>query len=115
MAAFGSWARQSGLCGVGANSTLADQYLINLVEVASGVSLGKELTANTVLNGAVILFGVCLARNRGGPTGILIRLALQGAAPAAPPDDVGHEGVTVVHSLVDLVGGVGHVNEWHRR
>ena len=50
---------------------MADQYLINLVEVTSGVSLGKELTANTVLNGAVILFDVCLARNRGGPPGSL--------------------------------------------
>src|ERR671910_199317 len=31
------------------------------------------------------------------------------------PDEVRHQGIAVVHPLVDLVGGVGHVNEWHYR
>jgi len=65
VAAFGFWAWQRGISGVGANRALVYQYLINLVGVASGVLLlGENLTATKILGGAVILLGVCLARRR---------------------------------------------------
>jgi drug/metabolite transporter (DMT)-like permease len=65
VAAFGFWAWQRGISGVGANRALVYQYLINLVGVASGVLLlGESLTATKILGGAVILLGVYLARRR---------------------------------------------------
>jgi len=65
VAAFGFWAWQRGISGVGANRALVYQYLINLVGVASGVLLlGEDLTATKILGGAVILLGVYLARRR---------------------------------------------------
>ena len=65
VAAFGFWAWQRGISGVGANRALVYQYLINLVGVASGVLLlGESLTATKILGGAVILLGVYLARQR---------------------------------------------------
>jgi drug/metabolite transporter (DMT)-like permease len=65
VAAFGFWAWQRGISGVGANRALVYQYLINLVGVASGVVLlGEDLTATKILGGAVILLGVYLARRR---------------------------------------------------
>ena len=54
VAAFGFWAWQRGISGVGANRALAYQYLINLDGVASGVLLlGEDLTAIKILGGAV--------------------------------------------------------------
>jgi drug/metabolite transporter (DMT)-like permease len=65
VAAFGFWAWQRGISGVGANRALVYQYLINLVGVASGVLLlGESLTPTKILGGAVILLGVYLARRR---------------------------------------------------
>jgi drug/metabolite transporter (DMT)-like permease len=65
VAAFGFWAWQRGISGVGANRALVYQYLINLVGVASGVLLlGEDLTAIKILGGVVILLGVYLARRR---------------------------------------------------
>ena len=65
VAAFGFWAWQRGVSRVGANRVLIYQYLITLVGVAAGVLLlGESLTANKVLGGVIILFGVYLARRR---------------------------------------------------
>ncbi len=65
VAAFGFWAWQRGISGVGANRALVYQYLITLVGVASGVVLlGEGLTINKILGGAIILVGVYLARQR---------------------------------------------------
>ncbi|MDQ4064276.1 MAG: hypothetical protein M3122_10460 [Actinomycetota bacterium] len=50
---------------VGANRVLVYHYLITLVGVVSGVALlGEGLTINKILGGAVILFGVYLARRQ---------------------------------------------------
>jgi len=65
VAAFGFWAWQRGISGVGANRALVYQYLITLVGVASGVALlGEGLTINKVVGGAIILAGVYLARRQ---------------------------------------------------
>ncbi len=65
VAAFGFWAWQRGISGVGANRALVYQYLITLVGVASGVALLREgLTVNKIVGGAVILLGVYLARRQ---------------------------------------------------
>jgi drug/metabolite transporter (DMT)-like permease len=65
VAAFGFWAWQRGISGVGANRALVYQYLVTLVGVASGVSLlGESLTVDKIAGGAIILLGVYLARRR---------------------------------------------------
>jgi drug/metabolite transporter (DMT)-like permease len=65
VAAFGFWAWQRGISGVGANRALVYQYLITLVGVASGVALlGEGLTVNKIVGGVIILAGVYLARQR---------------------------------------------------
>ena len=63
VAALGFLAWQRGVSCIGANKVLVYQYLITLVGVASGIVLLNEgLGANKVIGGAVILFGVYLAR-----------------------------------------------------
>lgn len=65
VAAFGFWAWQRGISGVGANRALVYQYLITLVGVAAGVALlGERITIDKILGGAIILVGVYLARRR---------------------------------------------------
>ncbi len=61
--AFAGW--QRGISRVGANRVLVYQYLITLTGVVSGiVLLGESFGINNMLGGAVILFGVYLARRR---------------------------------------------------
>jgi drug/metabolite transporter (DMT)-like permease len=65
VAAFGYFAWQRGVSRNGANKVLVYQYLITLVGVASGiVLLGEGLGVNKVVGGAIILFGVYLARRQ---------------------------------------------------
>ncbi len=65
VAAFGFLAWQQGVSRNGVNKVLVYQYLITLVGVGSGiVLLGEELGANKVIGGAIILFGVYLARRQ---------------------------------------------------
>jgi drug/metabolite transporter (DMT)-like permease len=65
VAAFGYFAWQRGVSRNGANKVLIYQYLITLVGVASGiVLLGEGLGVNKVIGGAIILFGVYLARRQ---------------------------------------------------
>ena len=59
--AFTAW--QRGISRIGANRVLVYQYLITLVGVSSGiVFFGESLGPGKILGGAVILFGVYLAR-----------------------------------------------------
>jgi len=63
VAAIGFFAWQRGASRLGANKVLVYQYLITLVGVFSGVMLlGEGLGVEKVIGGAVILFGVYLAR-----------------------------------------------------
>ena len=65
VAAFGFFAWQRGASLLGANKVLVYQYLITLVGVASGmVLLGEGLGIEKIIGGAVILFGVYLARRQ---------------------------------------------------
>jgi drug/metabolite transporter (DMT)-like permease len=65
VAAFGFFAWQQGVSRIGVNKVLVYQYLITLVGVGSGiVLLGEGLGANKVIGGAIILFGVYLARRQ---------------------------------------------------
>jgi drug/metabolite transporter (DMT)-like permease len=65
VAAFGFLAWQRGVSRIGANRVLVYQYLITFVGVASGIVLLSEgLGANKVIGGAIILFGVYLARRQ---------------------------------------------------
>jgi drug/metabolite transporter (DMT)-like permease len=65
VAAFGFFAWQKGASALGANKVLVYQYLITFVGVVSGiVLLGEELGAEKIIGGAVILFGVYLARRQ---------------------------------------------------
>ncbi len=65
VAAFGLLAWQRGVSRIGANKVLVYQYLIALVGVGSGiVLLGEGLGVNKVIGGAIILFGVYLARRQ---------------------------------------------------
>ena len=61
--AFAAW--QRGISRIGANRVLVYQYLITLTGVTSGiVFFGEDLTIDKILGGAVILFGVYLARRQ---------------------------------------------------
>jgi drug/metabolite transporter (DMT)-like permease len=61
--AFSAW--QRGISRIGANRVLVYQYLITIVGVTSGiVFFGETLSVNKVAGGAVILFGVYLARRQ---------------------------------------------------
>jgi drug/metabolite transporter (DMT)-like permease len=63
VAAFGFFAWQQGVSRIGVNKVLVYQYLITSVGVGSGiVLLGEELGVNKLIGGAIILFGVYLAR-----------------------------------------------------
>lgn len=63
VAAFGFFAWQRGASALGANKVLVYQYLITFVGVVSGVVLlGEGLGAEKIVGGAVVLFGVYLAR-----------------------------------------------------
>jgi len=65
VAAFGFFAWQRGASLLGANRVLVYQYLITFVGVASGiVLLGERLGIEKIIGGAVILFGVYLARRQ---------------------------------------------------
>ncbi len=65
VAAFGFLAWQQGVSRNGVNKVLVYQYLITLVGVGSGiVLLGEGLGVNKVIGGAIILFGVYLARRQ---------------------------------------------------
>ncbi len=65
VAAFGFLAWQQGVSRIGVNKVLVYQYLITLVGVGSGiVLLGEGLGINKVIGGAIILFGVYLARRQ---------------------------------------------------
>ena len=56
---------QRGASHLGANKVLVYQYLITSVGVASGiVLLGEGLGVEKIIGGAVILFGVSLARRQ---------------------------------------------------
>ena len=61
--AFAAW--QVGIGRIGANRILVYQYLITLTGVASGiVFFGERLGIEKLVGGAVILFGVYLARRQ---------------------------------------------------
>ena len=61
--AFAAW--QRGISRIGANRVLVYQYLITLTGVTSGiVFFGEDLSVEKILGGAVILFGVYLARRQ---------------------------------------------------
>jgi drug/metabolite transporter (DMT)-like permease len=61
--AFAAW--QRGISRIGANRVLVYQYLITLTGVTSGiVFFGEDLGLEKILGGAVILFGVYLARRQ---------------------------------------------------
>jgi drug/metabolite transporter (DMT)-like permease len=61
---FSAW--QTGVSRIGANRVLVYQYLITITGVASGiVFFGESLGIEKIVGGAVILFGVFLARRRG--------------------------------------------------
>ena len=61
--AFSAW--QTGVSRIGANRVLVYQYLITLTGIGSGVVFfGEVLDASKIAGGAVILFGVYLARRR---------------------------------------------------
>ena len=65
VAAFGFFAWQKGASLLGANKVLVYQYLITFVGVTSGIMLlGEEFGVEKILGGAVILFGVYLARRQ---------------------------------------------------
>lgn len=65
VAAFGFFAWQRGASLLGANKVLVYQYLITFVGVASGILLlGEEIGAEKIVGGAIILFGVYLARRQ---------------------------------------------------
>jgi drug/metabolite transporter (DMT)-like permease len=65
VAAFGFFAWQRGASVLGANKVLVYQYLITFVGVVSGiVLLGEELGVEKIIGGAVVLFGVYLARRQ---------------------------------------------------
>jgi drug/metabolite transporter (DMT)-like permease len=65
VAAFGFFAWQRGASLLGANKVLVYQYLITFVGVASGmVLLGEGLGVEKIIGGAIILFGVYLARRQ---------------------------------------------------
>ena len=61
--AFAAW--QRGISRIGANRVLIYQYLITLTGVTSGiVFFGEDLSVEKIVGGAVILFGVYLARRQ---------------------------------------------------
>jgi drug/metabolite transporter (DMT)-like permease len=61
--AFSAW--QAGVSRIGANRVLVYQYLITVTGIASGiVFFGEGLGVEKVVGGAVILFGVYLARRQ---------------------------------------------------
>jgi drug/metabolite transporter (DMT)-like permease len=65
VAGIGFVAWQQGVSRIGVNKVLVYQYLITLVGVGSGiVLLGEGLGVNKVVGGAIILFGVYLARRQ---------------------------------------------------
>jgi len=65
VAAFGFFAWQKGASLLGANKVLVYQYLITFVGVTSGIMLlGEEFGVEKIIGGAVILFGVYLARRQ---------------------------------------------------
>jgi drug/metabolite transporter (DMT)-like permease len=65
VAAFGFFAWQRGASLLGANKVLVYQYLITFVGVASGmVLLGEGFGVEKIIGGAVIFFGVYLARRQ---------------------------------------------------
>lgn len=65
VAAFGFFAWQRGASLLGANRVLVYQYLITFVGVASGVALlGEGFGVEKIIGGAIILFGVYLARRQ---------------------------------------------------
>jgi drug/metabolite transporter (DMT)-like permease len=65
VAAFGFFAWQRGASLLGANKVLVYQYLITLIGVTSGVMiLGEGLGVEKIIGGAIILFGVYLARRQ---------------------------------------------------
>ncbi len=65
VAAFGFFAWQRGASLLGANKVLVYQYLITFVGVASGIMLlGEGLGVEKIIGGAIILFGVYLARRQ---------------------------------------------------
>src|SRR5215216_4396135 len=74
--------------------------------------MGRGLAAHRY---PIIFLGYYLALPLGGSPAVPTLLRLESTAPAAAPDEVRHQGIAVVHPLVDLVGGVGHVNEGHYR
>ena len=60
---FAAW--QRGISRIGANRVLVYQYLITLTGVASGIAFfDEDLGPDELVGGAVILFGVYLARRR---------------------------------------------------
>jgi drug/metabolite transporter (DMT)-like permease len=65
VAAIGFFAWQRGASLLGANKLLVYQYLITFVGVISGlVFLGEGLGIDKIIGGAIILFGVYLARRQ---------------------------------------------------
>src|ERR687897_1575250 len=65
VAAFGFFAWQKGASHLGANKVLVYQYLITFVGVTSGIMLlGERLGVEKIIGGAIILFGVYLARRQ---------------------------------------------------
>ncbi len=65
VAAFGFFAWQRGASLLGANKVLVYQYLITFVGVVSGmVFFGEGLGVEKIIGGAIILFGVYLARRK---------------------------------------------------
>jgi len=65
VAAFGFFAWQKGASLLGANKVLVYQYLITFVGVTSGIMLlGEGMGVEKVIGGAIILFGVYLARRQ---------------------------------------------------
>src|ERR671910_342617 len=65
VAAFGFFASQKGASHLGANKVLVYQYLITFVGVTSGIMLlGEGLGVEKIIGGAIILFGVYLARRQ---------------------------------------------------
>src|ERR687889_675931 len=65
VAAIGFFAWQRGASLLGANKVLVYQYLITFVGVFSGiVFLGEGLGIDKIVGGAIILFGVYLARRQ---------------------------------------------------
>jgi drug/metabolite transporter (DMT)-like permease len=65
VAAFGFFAWQRGASFLGANKVLVYQYLITFVGVASGIILlGEGFGVEKIFGGAIILFGVYLARRQ---------------------------------------------------